>query len=150
MGRRRLAPPRRAPGTAGRVRWCFVQAKAVMQAAQRGGRPPVRATEQGHGGGHQDAANQGGVDGHGDGQRQAELFDREAMPGREAEEHDQYQERGGGDDPARPLQADRDRVVRVTAFVVGFGDPGQQERLNFKYLPRPHTPTCTAWAARFA
>src|SRR5215469_2400696 len=54
-------------GDAGPVHWCLVQAEPVVQAAQGGWSPPVGLPEQRHGGWHEDAADEGGVDGDGDG-----------------------------------------------------------------------------------
>jgi hypothetical protein len=71
--------------------------RCAVVAAQRG--PPVRLAEQGHGRRDQDAPDEGGVHGDGDGQGQAKLLDAGGVPGSEAGEHDQHQERGGGDDP---------------------------------------------------
>jgi hypothetical protein len=117
--------------SAGPAGWAGAwQAEPPVQAAQRGGGPPVGGAEQGHGGRDQEAADQGGVDGDGDGQGQAEFLDAHGLPGGEAEEHDDDQARGRGDDPVGALQAGGDRVVGIAGLFVGLLDPGQQEHLS--------------------
>src|SRR6266566_4440295 len=68
--------------------WCLAQAEPFVEAAQRCRGPPVGVAEQGHGGRYQQAADHGGVHGDGDREREAHLFDAEAVTGGEAEEHD--------------------------------------------------------------
>ena len=65
-----------------------MQAVAVVEAAQRCGGPPVPFAEQLHGGRHEQHADEGGVDDHGDGQADAELLDGEHLPGGEPGEDD--------------------------------------------------------------
>ena len=76
----------------------FVQPEAVIEPSQRCRRPPVGLAEQCHGRGDQQTANDGGIDGYGNRQREAHLLDAEAVSCGEAEEHDEDEAGGGGDD----------------------------------------------------
>ena len=75
------------------------------------GRPPVPVAEQGHRGRHEQHAHEGRVEQHRHGQADPGLLDDEQLPGDEPGEHDHDEQRGRGDDPARALQPDDDRLV---------------------------------------
>ena len=97
---------------------CFVEPESLVEATQRCGGPPVAFAEELHGGGHEEGADDGGVDEDGDGEPDAELLDGQDFPGGEAGEDDDDEERGGGDDAAAALQADGDGEVTVAGLVV--------------------------------
>ena len=101
---------------------CFVEPESLVEATQRCGRPPVAFAEELHRGGHEERADDGGVDEDGDGEPDAELLDGEDFPGGEAGEDDDDEERGGGDDAAAALQSDGDGKVTVAGLVVHFLD----------------------------
>ena len=93
-----------------------------MEATQRCGGPPVAFAEELHGGGHEEGADDGGVDEDGDGEPDAELFDGQDFTGGEAGEDDDDEEGGGGDDTSAALQADGDGEVAVAGLVVHLFD----------------------------
>ena len=54
-------------------------------------------------------------------------FRNTTLRGGECADRDRQQHRGGGDDPARPLQPEGDRLAAVQPPVVGLLDAGEQE-----------------------
>ena len=99
-----------------------MQSESLVEATQWCGRPPVAFAEEFHGGGHEEHADNGGVDEDGDGEPDAELLDGEDFSGGEAGEDDDDEDCGGGDDAAAALEADGDGEVVVAGFVVHFLD----------------------------
>ena len=125
-GRRRLSrlsPPRPPSARPGRL----AEADPVVQAAQRGRRPPVPLAEQRHQGRHQQRADDGGVDQHRQGRAHAELLDEQHPGGGEGADRDREQQRRGGHDAAGALEAQRHRVLRLGPRVVRLLDARQQE-----------------------
>ena len=107
----------------------LVQAVAVVEAAQRRGRPPVALAQQLHGRRHEQRAHERGVDDDGDGQADTELLDGEDLAGGEPGEDHDDERRCRGDDPPRALQAHGDGEVVVAGLVVHLLDAGEQEHL---------------------
>ena len=91
--------------------------------------PPVLRTEQFHRGGHEQHANQRGVEQYGQRQTRAEQFDDPVVLQQEGAEHDHHDRRRGGDHPGGRRQSVGDRVHRIAGAVVLLLDARQQEHL---------------------
>ena len=104
------ARPRRGRGTTPRPR---SRSSGTIRSSQPR-EPPVRAAEQRHHRGHEQAAHERRVDRHGDAHADAELLDRRVAVDDEREEDADHDQRRRGDDAARVRDAVDDRL-RVVA-----------------------------------
>ena len=79
----------------------------------------------------------GRVDQHGERRADAELLDEDDLRGREGADRHREQQGRGGHDPARALEADRDRFGVRRPAVVGLLDPREQEHAVVGRQPEP-------------
>src|SRR5438477_4150449 len=124
---RSVAPPEGAAGTGctianatGTVYRAWLlgrrlrETDAPLQAGQGPRSPPVEVAEKTHRGGHHQSADQGGVDGHGEGHAQTDRFDEDDVGERERREDTDHDRRGAGDEAAALFEAYGDRARIVT------------------------------------
>ena len=91
--------------------------------------PPVGPAEEAHGRRHQDHADEGGVDEHGDGEADTEQLAVRVVAEDEGAEHADHDQRRRGDHPGGARQAPDDGFVVVAGRHVLLTDPGQEEHL---------------------
>src|SRR2546425_348257 len=83
-----------------RLKRPFAQAEAVVEPAQRAGRPPVPVSEQPHQRRNEQRAHDRRVDQNREACADSELLDEDDLRRRERADRDAEEERCGGDDPA--------------------------------------------------
>ena len=98
-----------------------------VQPPQRPRRPPVPVAEQRHQARNEQRADDRRVERDGHRGADAELLDERDPGGRERADRDAEEQRGGGDDPPRPLHPVRDGVAVLEPAVARLLDPGEEE-----------------------
>ena len=115
-----------------RAAWSFLSVAEVdvgERAVEPAGEVPVAVAEEGHGGGDEQDADDGGVEEDGHGEGEAELGGWDGSGHAEGDEHDDHDERGVGDGPSGAGDAVGDGAAGVAGGFVAFADRGQQEQL---------------------
>jgi hypothetical protein len=91
--------------------FCFGEAEPLVEALERGWRPPFPAAEQGHQGWDQQGPDDEGVDEDGGGDARADFFEEHELGGDEHSDGHGEQDRCGGDQPAGSLHPRSDGLA---------------------------------------